>query len=195
MSTIVVSHGLNARSDSVWFPYLTEQLTALGHRTIVPNLPEPAAPDRDAWTKALAEAVAELGPAEDIILVGHSIGSVNVLRMLEQHDPATGGRFAGAVLVSTSAFEVGYDLLASFFDGPFDWARIRAAAGDFRLLSAIDDPVNAADPMEHIAQLVRGLDAAAVVLPTGEHLGNFAEDHIELPEAVALVRDIAAARP
>ncbi|NEW48374.1 hypothetical protein, partial [Nocardia cyriacigeorgica] len=26
MSTIVVSHGLNARSDSVWFPYLTEQL-------------------------------------------------------------------------------------------------------------------------------------------------------------------------
>ncbi|GGN67181.1 hypothetical protein GCM10011610_03000 [Nocardia rhizosphaerihabitans] len=103
---------------------------------------------------------------------------VNVLRMLEQYE---GTPFAGAVPVSTSAHEVGYDILAEFFDGPFDWSRIRSAAGDFRLLSAIDDPVNAADPMEHVELLVRGLGARAVVLPSGRHLGAYADDRIDLP--------------
>lgn len=116
---------------------------------------------------------------------------VTVLRMLEQYE---GTPFAGAVLVSTSAHEVGYDILAEFFDGPFDWSRIRAAAGDFRLLSAIDDPVNAADPMEHVELLVRGLGARAVVLPSGGHLGAYADDRIDLPEVVTLVEEVLAHR-
>ncbi|MFI8973965.1 alpha/beta fold hydrolase [Nocardia asteroides] len=190
MSTIVVSHGFEARSDSVWFPYLTAALTERGHRVVIPDLPEAGAPKLEPWRATLAAAATAGAPA-DTVLVGHSIGSVNVLRMLEQYE---GPPFAGAVLVSTSAHEVGYDILAEFFDGPFDWTRIRAAATDFRLLSAIDDPVNAAAPMEHVGLLVRGLGARAVVLPTGGHLGAFADDHIDLPEAVTLVEEVLAQR-
>ncbi|MFE3543215.1 alpha/beta fold hydrolase [Nocardia sp. NPDC059177] len=190
MSTIVVSHGFEARSDSVWFPWFTAASTALGHQVVIPDLPEPGAPHLEPWRATLAAAATAADPA-DTVLVGHSIGSVNVLRMLEQH---AGTPFAGAVLVSASAHEVGYDILAEFFDGPFDWPRIRAAATDFRLLSAIDDPVNAADPMGHVQQLVRGLGARALVLPSGGHLGAHPDDHIELPEAVALVEEILAQR-
>lgn len=42
------------------------------------------------------------------MLVGHSIGEVKVLRALERHDMQAAGRFAGALLVSTAAHEVGY---------------------------------------------------------------------------------------
>jgi hypothetical protein len=35
---------------------------------------------------------------------------------------------------------------------------------------------------EHIAELVRGLDATAVVLAGGGHLGVFPDDRIELPK-------------
>ncbi|MVU76388.1 alpha/beta fold hydrolase [Nocardia sp. ET3-3] len=190
MSTIVVSHGLQAREDSVWFPAFRAELTRLGRDVVIPNLPGTDAPERDAWRKALSEAVA--ATPEDTVLVGHSIGAVNVLRLLESHDPEA-GVFAGAVLVSASAHEVGYDLLASFFEGGFDWPRIRAAAKGFRVLQAIDDPVNAPDPLEHVGILVRELGAVATVLPAGGHLGAYPEDHMELPEAVALVRELLPA--
>ncbi|KAA2265666.1 alpha/beta fold hydrolase [Solihabitans fulvus] len=189
MSTIVVSHGLEANGDSVWFPYLRAELEAKGHKVIVPNLPEPGAPKPAAWLDTFDQAVAKAGPAEDIVLVGHSIGGVNVLRMLEQHDTAERGRFAGAVLVSTASHEVGYEALAGFFATPFDWDRIRAAATEFRVLAAADDPVNVPDPVEHVGELVRGLGATAVLTATGGHLGAFADDHIDLPEAVRLVLD------
>ncbi|MFE4264230.1 alpha/beta fold hydrolase [Streptomyces sp. NPDC056883] len=190
MSTIVVSHGYTAREDSVWFPSFQAELEALGHQVVIPNLPGGEAPVAEVWRKAFADAAEQAGPAGDTVLVGHSIGGVNVLRMLEAHDTEKAGPFAGAVLVSTASHEVGYDQLADFFDGGFDWERIRAAAADFQVLAAIDDPVNTPDPIEHVAELVRGLGATATVLPSGAHLGAYPEDHIELPDAVRLVTDV-----
>jgi uncharacterized protein len=185
MSTIVVSHGLGADPGSVWFPWFAAELQAHGHRVVIPALPEPGKPDPVLWCQALAQA-ARTAPASDTVLIGHSIGGVNVLRMLETHND---GVFAGAVLVSTASHEVGYDILAGFFNAPFDWDRIRAAARRFRVLAAVDDPVNTPDPVEHVAELVRGLDATATVLAGGGHLGAFPEDRIELPEAVRLTLD------
>jgi predicted alpha/beta hydrolase family esterase len=190
MSTVVVSHGLEARSDSVWFPTFGAELEAAGHQVVIPDLPHAATPKLKPWRETLAQAAAT-APAADTVLVGHSIGAVNVLRFLEQHDSST-GVFAGVVLVSASVHEVGYDLLAEFFEGGFDWPRIRTAAKRFRALAAIDDPVNAPDPFEHIEVLVRELGATAVVFPEGGHLGAYPEDHIELPEAARLVLDCLA---
>ncbi|MFE3227573.1 RBBP9/YdeN family alpha/beta hydrolase [Nocardia sp. NPDC059228] len=183
---MVVSHGLGARDDSVWFPAFEAELEGRGHRVVIPNLPGTDAPRLDPWRETLTAAAA--GPARDIVLVGHSIGAVNVLRMLEAHDPGT-GVFAGVVLVSASVHEVGYDLLAEFFKDDFDWSHIRRTAGQFRVLQAIDDPVNAPDPLEHVNVLVRELGATALILPTGGHLGAAPDDHIQLPEAVRLVVD------
>ncbi|MGW4126309.1 RBBP9/YdeN family alpha/beta hydrolase [Nocardia sp. NPDC004711] len=182
-----MSHGLAARNDSVWFPTFRAELEAAGHRVVIPDLPNSEAPRVKPWLETLAGAVA--APAEDTVLVGHSIGAVNVLRFLEQYD-VTSGVFAGVVLVSTSVHEVGYDLLAEFFEREFDWPRIRAAARQFRALTAIDDPVNAPNPLEHIDVLVRELGATALVLPDGGHLGAYPENHITLPEASRLVLDI-----
>ncbi|MFD6394673.1 hypothetical protein [Nocardia sp. NPDC060259] len=46
----------------------------------------------------------------------------------------------------------------------------------------------------HVELLVRGLGARAVVLPRGGHLGAYADDHIDLPEAVTLVEEVLAHR-
>ncbi|MFE1906737.1 RBBP9/YdeN family alpha/beta hydrolase [Streptomyces gardneri] len=190
MSEIVVSHGYGASDDSVWFPYLTAQLAKAGHRVTVPRLPETGAPRLEPWRKTYGEAVLSAGPAESTVLVGHSIGAVNVLRFLEQHDPAVHGVFAGVLLVAASAHEVGYDELAEFFEGGFDWERIRRSARSFRVLQAMDDPVNQPDPTEHVRLLVQGLGATAVVAPTGGHFGATPDDHVEVPEAVRLVTEL-----
>ncbi|MFE3449210.1 alpha/beta hydrolase [Nonomuraea sp. NPDC059194] len=124
---------------------MVHELTARGHEVRVPQLPDPEAPQPEAWLKTLAAEVAD--PA-DTVLVGHSIGGVNVLRLLEQHDSAI---FAGALLVATPAHEVGYDALAGFFAGGFDWARIRRAAAQIRVLVAVDDPVLTRPPRTRAA--------------------------------------------
>ncbi|MEU8778708.1 alpha/beta hydrolase [Streptomyces sp. NPDC048606] len=192
MSEIVVSHGYGASDDSVWFPYLTDRLGAAGHRVTVPRLPQTTAPRPEPWRKTYAEAVRAAGPAGSTVLVGHSIGAVNVLRFLEQHDPESDGVFAGVLLVAASAHEVGYDELAEFFEGGFDWARIRRAARGFRVLQALDDPVNQPDPTAHVRLFVQGLGATAVVTPTGGHFGATPDDHVEVPEAVRLVTELLA---
>lgn len=117
MSEIVVSHGYGASADSVWFPYLTERLAAVGHRVTVPRLPHTEAPRLGPWRETFGDAALAAGPAGSTVLVGHSIGGVNVLRLLEQHDPEVNGVFAGVLLVATSAHEVGYNELAPFFEG------------------------------------------------------------------------------
>ncbi|MFJ4091758.1 alpha/beta fold hydrolase [Kitasatospora sp. NPDC089913] len=193
MSEIVVSHGYGAGDDSVWFPYLTEQLAAAGHRVTVPRLPDSAAPRLEPWRKTYGDAALAAGPTGSTVLVGHSIGGVNVLRFLEQHDPDTQGVFAGVLLVATSAHEVGYDALAEFFEGGFDWARIRRSARRFRVLQAMDDPVNRPDPTEHVRLLVEGLGATAVLTATGAHFGATPDDHVEVPEAVRLVTELLGA--
>ncbi|MCM3885524.1 alpha/beta hydrolase [Frankia sp. R82] len=188
MSTIIVSHGYGSSDDSVWFPYLRAALEVRGHRVDIPHLPDTAAPRLEPWRTVLA-ARARVASAGDTVLVGHSLGGVNVLRLLEQHDVDNEGAFAGAVLVSTASHEVGYDALAEFFAEPFDWPRIRRAAGQFRVLAAVDDPVNVPDPVEHVKDLVTGLGATAVVTPTGAHFGATPDDHMDLPEALRLVLD------
>jgi predicted alpha/beta hydrolase family esterase len=85
MSTIVVSHMLASSSTEFWYPYLRAEFDAEGHHTLIPDLPDPQSPEPEAWLKTLAEA-ADPRAAADTVLVGHSLGGVNVLRLLQQHD-------------------------------------------------------------------------------------------------------------
>jgi predicted alpha/beta hydrolase family esterase len=189
MSTIVVSHGYGASDDSVWFPYLKAALEIQGHQVDIPCLPDSTAPRLEPWRAALADRV-EKATARDTVVVGHSIGAVTVLRLLESHDVDRDGVFAGVVLVAAPAWvPPGYDSLAEFFAEPFDWALLRRAARRYRLLTAVDDPVLMPQPVDHVKDLVAGLAATAVVTATGAHFGATPDDHIDLPQAVQLVLD------
>jgi len=194
MGTVVVSHGYGADHDSVWFPYLRQALQARGHRVEIPDLPDSTAPAVGPWVAALAQRIAATDPI-DTVLIGHSIGGINVLRALEQHDADTAGPFAGAVLVATpSQMPAEYESLAGFFAEPFDWPQLRRAARQYRLLTAADDPVLQPNPTEHVQELVAGLNATAVITATGAHYGATPDDHIDLPEALRLVLECLGGR-
>ena len=189
MSKIVVSHGLGMSNTDHWYPYLRDELGAAGHEVRVPQLPDADAPRPDAWLKRLAEETAET-PAAETVLVGHSLGGVNVLRLLQQHDTEAEGPYAGVVLVASMAGEVGYDALAPFFEPDFDWARIRAAATSFRILHAADDPVTGAATSEHIMKFVTELGATATVPAEGGHFPSLGDTRTHLPEALRLVTEL-----
>jgi uncharacterized protein len=178
MSRIVISHEYASSPDHAWYGHLVSRLP--GHDVRVPQMPDPEAPQPEPWSKAVT---AEVTDPADTVLVGHSIGGVTLLRVLEQHD---GEPYAGVVLVAAMAHEVGYDQLAAFFEGGFDWDRIRSAAKAFRVLVAIDDPVLSPDPLEHVRLFAERLRAKALVAPDGMHFSRL-QDRRELDEAVTLV--------
>ncbi|WP_267912963.1 alpha/beta hydrolase [Streptomyces sp. N35] len=188
MSTVVVSHGFAMNSTDHWYPYLQAELGSAGHEVHVPQLPSPQAPSADGWLEALTAQTAQ-APAADTVLVGHSLGGVNVLRLLQQHDVEAEGPYAGVVLVASMAGEVGYDALAPFFEPDFDWARIRRAAKSFRILHAADDPVTGAATSEHIMKFVTELGATATVPAEGGHFPSTDGTRTQLPEALRLVQD------
>lgn len=189
MATVIVTHAINSDGESLWYPDLRDELTKRGHDVNVLELPNPDAPSPDPWLATLTDAVGESAPS-DTVLVGHSLGGVNTLRMLQRH---SGEPFAGVVLVATMAHEVGVDALAGFFVPAFDWDRIRRAAPHCRLLVAADDGVLTPDPFDHAKQFVTKLGATAVVKPSGGHLPNWTPEtlpaHVRLPEAAQLVLD------
>ncbi|WP_344668479.1 alpha/beta hydrolase [Catenulispora yoronensis] len=192
MSTILLAHGYAMAPDQHWYPWLGEELSTAGHTVVVPPLPDAAAPDPDAWHKVLL-AAADAAPA-DTVLVGHSLGGVSLLRLLQEHDTERHGAYRGLVLVASMAGEVGYDQLAGFFHPAFDWARIRAAAGTVRALHAADDPVTGAATPQHIMDFATRLGAEVIVTPDGGHFPTVGESRTELRHALELVRSLAEGR-
>ncbi|WP_405132652.1 alpha/beta fold hydrolase [Nocardia sp. NBC_01388] len=181
MSTVVVSHEYASSPDQAWYEHLA---TALGaHDVRVPQMPNPEAPEPEPWLRAVA---AEVSAPADTVLVGHSLGGVNLLRLLQQHE---GAPFAGVVLVASMAHEVGYEALAPFFDNGFDWPRIRNAAKQFRVLVAIDDPVLTPDPLDHVRLFTTHLGAKSLITPDGIHFSRH-QNRRELHEAVQMVQEL-----
>lgn len=129
-------------------------------------------------------------PAGETVLVGHSLGGVSVLRLLQEHDTEAEGAFAGVVFVASMSGEVGYDALAPFFSPEFDWARIRGAARGFRVLHAADDPVTGEKTSEHVMRFVTELGATARVTASGGHFPSTGVSLLELPDAVRLIREV-----
>ncbi|MGW4964235.1 RBBP9/YdeN family alpha/beta hydrolase [Nonomuraea sp. NPDC004186] len=184
MSRVVISHEYASSPDQAWYDHLAAELSP--HDVRVPQMPDPQAPQPEPWLKAVT---AEVNDPRDTVLVGHSLGGVNLLRLLQQHDVGREGPYAGVVLVASMAHEVGYDQLAPFFQDGFGWDRIRRAAGQFRVLVAIDDPVLTPDPLEHVRLFAEHLGAKALVTPDGVHFSRL-QDRRELHEAVTLVTDL-----
>ncbi|MBT2450151.1 alpha/beta hydrolase [Streptomyces sp. ISL-43] len=193
MGKIVIAHGYGMSGGEHWYSAVGEEFAAEGHEVRIANFPEPFAPEADAWLTALeaeTAAGAEEAPAAETVLVGHSLGGVNVLRLLQRHDTEAEGAFAGVVFVASMSGEVGYDALAPFFTPEFDWRKIRKAAREFRVLHAADDPVTGAQTGEHVLRFVRELGAEARVTASGGHFPSTGESRLELPDAVRLIREV-----
>lgn len=186
MSHIVIAHGLGVSPRDHWFPAVARALEAYGHAVVIPQLPRPDQPVAQEWVDVLTEATAGLD-AGDTVLVAHSFGGDAVLRLLESHDTKRRGPFAGVMLVATPATAVGDADQRTFFEPPFDWARIRLAAAQFWVLAAADDPVVAPDPFAHVKLLVTQLGATALVKPNGGHLPSTGQKLRTLPEVVTFV--------
>lgn len=122
---IFIVHGWEATPESDWFPWLRRELEKRGFTVLVPAMPDPIHPKKEAWVPQL-EKTAGI-PDRNCYFVGHSLGCITILRYLEtlQKSQVAGG----AVLVGGFGTDLEYadykGEVSSFFSTPLDWGKIK----------------------------------------------------------------------
>lgn len=200
---VLVVHGFRATPQKHWFPWLAQQVP--GARVLA--LPDSAAPDAEAWTTAVAQAIGELD--QHTAVIAHSLGCVTTVRAIQRlaaRSDAQGPRSAGSAtlgaFIAVSPFaepltpsgDQGLDAfaatgLAPFLDG-VDLTAARPHLGAITVIRSDDDPLVAPQLSDAFAA---GLQGRTRIIPGARH---FLESHgvTELPEVVEALEASAPPR-
>lgn len=139
MRNIFIFHGTEGYPEENWFPWLKEKLIAKGHKVFVPQFPSPPiVPAKiTEWFEVFKDYEEHLD--EEAIIIGHSLGGVFALRLLEKLEhPIAAAVFTGTPVGVKPILNYGRD--GSFSGFSFDWPRIREKAKHFIVFQSDDDP-------------------------------------------------------
>ena len=87
MQTIFIFHGTEGYPEENWFPWLKHELEQKGCKVFVPQFPSPpVVPSKiSEWFEVLREYEKYIN--EETVIIGHSLGGVFTLRILERFAP------------------------------------------------------------------------------------------------------------
>lgn len=160
-----------------------------GYSVHVLAMPETDHPRKDAWVRALREAIGT--PDGETFLIGFSLGCITILRYLEKFSRGScvmvrdfaaakssrtitanheGRNTIGGALLLAGFFEdLGPDFteLRSFIDAPVDWNAVKCSCGAFSVVHGDDDPLV---PLPFAERLAKNL---GVPLQVEHAVGHF----------------------
>lgn len=165
MPKAAIVHGTKGSPDGNWFRWLAAELVQNGYDTYLPQFPTPDGQTLSNWLKHFDAKVGELDGSS--LLIGHSVGAVFVLRLLERlRQP-----IFGAVLVAGFTGSLGlpeYDALNStFVTNFFNWRTIRNNAGNILCFDGDRDPYV---PANQGQEIVQNLGVRQIIIKNGGHL-------------------------
>jgi predicted alpha/beta hydrolase family esterase len=175
---IVVAHGYLADPSRHWFPWLVEHYGA--DTLSVLELPDPDEPDLERWVHAASAGVGDID--EETVLLGHSLGCVTLLHVLNRREQPW--RLGGLVLVSGFVDRLpNLPKLDPFTEEPLDLDRVRRRTATRHVVRSDDD--GTVDPAltDRMAAL---LDAPVTVVPGGGHFVD-RQGHRSLPALLPIL--------
>jgi len=183
----LIFHGTGGTSDGNWFPWLKQELERDGYRVAVPQFPTPEGQSLESWLEALDGYSDYIQPSS--VLIGHSLGGLFTLRVLERFGPVYGAVFVSAPIgVRPIRF---YDSDHAFSGFDFDWARITANANHRAVFHSNDDPYVSLANGEELAQHL-GVDLTFI--PDAGHL-NAESGYTKLSPVLDAIHRFDALRP
>lgn len=182
MKKVIIIHCWEGYPKYCWYPYVKHELEIRGYKVQVPYFPD-TLPLLSKWIEKISKAVGT--PDEQTILIGHSLGSVAVLKYLQSL--SQGQKIAAAILVSGFINPLGIRPLYNFFREPWDFKRIKSRASEFVLIASDNDPY--IRPFH--AGVMRANLNARVIWKTGGHFTEYRKIQFkEFPEVVHAVEEI-----
>jgi predicted alpha/beta hydrolase family esterase len=159
----VIFHGYGATPQDHWFEWLAERLNRIGVSTQIPALPNPAAPHRERWATAAADALGV--PDDNTIVIAHSLGCITALRHLASL--ANPWRVGTLVLVAGFVERLpALPDLDEFVGEGVDLSGMREHIGSLTIVRSDDDPYV---PIEHTDRLANLLGTSALIVPGAGH--------------------------
>lgn len=173
---VVIAHCWGGTPEDCWYFSAKKEIEARGFEVIVPEFPDTENPQMEKWVVKLAEAVGE--PHENIsheytFLIGHSLGTVAILRYLETLPE--GQKIGGAILVAPYVYNLGFKELENFFRTPFGYEKIKSRCVKFFGIFSDNDPYV---PIDQAEVLKEKLDMEILVKHNAGHFGSEEEDNV-----------------
>ncbi|MDB5186347.1 MAG: hypothetical protein JWL85_870 [Candidatus Saccharibacteria bacterium] len=150
-TNIFIFHGTEGHPQENWFPWLKQELENESYNVIVPQFPSPpvVAAKVSEWFDVLKGYEQYIN--EDTVFVGHSLGGVFTLRVLEQlTHKVKAAAFVGAPIGVQPILN--YDRDNSFSGFDFNWDDIKTKADSFLVYQSDDDPYVGLDNGKQLAE-------------------------------------------
>lgn len=189
MKNAFIIHSSYANPDSHWYPWISQQLQAMGYEVFIPHFPTPEHQSLASWDTIFESYAEHIN--KETIFIGHSIGCAFILRKLEQYNSTIAGCVFVAPFVESTKHE-GLNLVnATFLTDPFDWHTINQAVERVVVLGSDDDAFVDTEYSRHVAELL------GTTLTTVSGAGHFtaADGMIEAPDLLSAVTTLTTPLP
>jgi len=152
-SNIFIFHGTEGYPEENWFPWLKKELEQKGYKVFVPQFPSPPkVPAKiSEWFEVLKNYEQYID--ENAILIGHSLGGVFTLRVLEKLESPIKAAFLIGTPIGIRPL-LNYERDDSFSGFNFDWENIKKKTQQFQFVvfQSDNDPYVCLENGEQLAK-------------------------------------------
>lgn len=177
MKAMIIPGNGNADMSEIWYPYVKLELEKLGITVIAQNMPDPMLARKRYWLPFIEQ---QIGEGNDVILIGHSSGTVAIMRYLETH------KIKGAIIVGAYDNDFGNDRerQSGYFDTEWQWNIIKQNA------QWIIQFASTSDPYIPIANAHKIRDNLGTIYYEYPDQGHFSDDvnKMEFPELIEALK-------
>ena len=186
MKRVIIIHGWEGYPEEGWRPWLKKKLLEKGYQVDIPSMPNTAHPKMTEWVGHLRKVIA--AATNEVILVGHSLGAITILRYLEELKE--GEKIGAAIFLAGFSHDLEYEgyksELSNFFQTPVDFEEVKKHCNKFIVLHSEDDKWVY---IKHAYLLKEKLGAETIIQKGMKHYSG--DDGImELPILLALIEKI-----
>lgn len=164
MREVLIFHGTGGSPKGNWFPWLKKELEEKDYQVFVPQFPHPKDHHLPDWLGVLKEYDRHIN--EKTILIGHSLGGLFLLRVLERLSKPVYAAFLVATPVGVRPI-LYYDSDEKFSGFRFDWEKIRKGAKHFTAYHSDNDPYISLGNGEELA---KQLGVKLTFIPKAGHI-------------------------
>jgi uncharacterized protein len=179
MLKVIFIHGNgNCTPNDNWFPYLKNELEALGLNVVARQFPDANLARSSYWLPFLKD---ELKADENTIIVGHSSGALAAMRFAENN------KLLGSILIGSMHTDLGMEneKLSGYFDEPWNWQKIKNNQTWITQFASTDDPWIPIDEQRYVNKMLN----SEYYEYTNQ--GHFGGDYYkkEFPELVKVIKE------
>jgi len=181
-----IVHCWDGAPDGLWYPWLEQQLTAMGYLVCNLSMPDSSNPQMAAWVQKLKNAVGTVRPSD--LFVGHSLGCQTIARLLQkQLNTCAGIIFVAGWLELKNLSEEEHQTIAPWLSPTFPLANVTTRTRRWAVLLSDDDPWVDAQTHKAIFEEVFKDRVHVEVLPGRGHFDDPEKDKT-LPEVLPILK-------